>query len=87
MSQPEAPVAALTKSKEHERLIMKGADTMRKAIMTAKQPCETRIFSKRIGSTTYRVRVHFSRVSLETINDKIMRLVKSEVENERAVRP
>ena len=60
---------------------------MQKAIVTAEQPCETRIFTKRIGSTTYRVRIHFSRMSRETINDKIMRLVKSEVQNEKAVKP
>jgi len=51
----------------------------------AEQTCGTRTFTKRIGSTTYRVRVHFSRMSRETINDKIMRLVKSEAQNEKAV--
>jgi hypothetical protein len=35
-------------------------------------------FKKRIGSTDYRVNVHFSRTSRETANDKIARLVKSE---------
>lgn len=34
---------------------------------------------KRIGSTTYRVRVHFSDTGTETMNDKILRLVKREV--------
>lgn len=33
---------------------------------------------KRIGSTTYRVRVHFSDTSRETVNDKITRLIKRE---------
>ena len=35
-------------------------------------------FTKRIGSTTYKVSVHFSRTSKETMNDKILRLIKRE---------
>lgn len=34
---------------------------------------------KQIGSTTFEVAVHFSGTSRETITDKILRLVKSEV--------
>ena len=36
-------------------------------------------FSKRIGSTTYLVSVHFSKTSKETFEDKMMRFVESEV--------
>lgn len=35
-------------------------------------------FKKRIGSTTYVVSVHFSKTSRETIEDKIMRQIKSD---------
>lgn len=35
-------------------------------------------FTRRIGSTTYRVGVHFSRTNKETANDKIARLVRSD---------
>ncbi len=35
-------------------------------------------FTRRIGSTTYRVGVHFSRTSKETVNDKIAKLVRME---------
>ena len=35
-------------------------------------------FTRRIGSSTYRVGVHFSRTSRETADDKIARLVRSE---------
>ena len=38
-----------------------------------------RAFTKRIGSTTYRVSVHFSKTSRETVKDKILRLIKNEV--------
>lgn len=41
-------------------------------------PCEPRSFTKRIGSTNYRVSVHFSKTSRETIDDKILRLAKNE---------
>lgn len=36
---------------------------------------------KRIGSTTYVVKVHYSNEGKETIEDKLHRLIKSEVEN------
>jgi len=39
---------------------------------------EARIFTKRIGSTNYRVAVYFSRTSKESMNDKIIRLVRNE---------
>jgi hypothetical protein len=32
---------------------------------------------KRIGSTTYEVAVHFSQTSKETLDDKIMRLIRN----------
>jgi len=38
--------------------------------------------TKRIGSTTYKVSVHFSETSKETMGDKIVRLIKSEAVNE-----
>jgi hypothetical protein len=34
---------------------------------------------RRIGSTNYRVTIHFSDSSRETMNDKILRMAKSEV--------
>jgi len=36
-------------------------------------------FSKRIGSTVYTVSVYQSQTSKETIEDKLMRLIESEV--------
>ena len=40
-------------------------------------PTEQR-FTRRIGTTTYRIAVHFSETSKETMNDKIMRMIKNE---------
>jgi hypothetical protein len=37
---------------------------------------------RRIGSTNYRVSVHFSSTSRETMNDKILRMVQSEAVGE-----
>ena len=34
---------------------------------------------KKIGKTTYRVRVHFSETSKETMSDKIKRMLRNEV--------
>lgn len=42
-----------------------------------------RAFTKRIGSTTYRVSVHFSKTSRETVKDKILRLIKNEAASGR----
>ena len=39
---------------------------------------EKETFSRRIGSTTYRVGVHFSQTSRETMDEKIIRLIRNE---------
>jgi len=36
-------------------------------------------FVKKIDKTTYRVKVHFSTTSRETMQDKIIRMLKNEV--------
>ena len=41
-----------------------------------RQPC----FRKVIGNTTYVVRVHFSETSKETMEDKVKRLIRDDVE-------
>jgi hypothetical protein len=38
---------------------------------------------KRIGKTTYKVNVHFSTISKETMNDKIIRMLRNEVQNSK----
>lgn len=43
-----------------------------------KKPTE---WKKRIGSTTYRVNVHFSSTSKDTMQDKLLRLMEREVKN------
>lgn len=35
---------------------------------------------KKIGKTTYKVRVHFSNTSTETMSDKIKRMLKNEIQ-------
>ena len=36
---------------------------------------------KKIGKTTYKVRVHFSTTSTETMSDKIKRMLKNEIQD------
>lgn len=36
---------------------------------------------KKIGKTTYIVRVYFSQTSKETMNDKVDRLIKNDISN------
>lgn len=38
--------------------------------------------TKRIGSTTYKVSVHFSQTSKETMGDKIIRLIEKDAEEQ-----
>ncbi|MDL2327518.1 transposon-encoded TnpW family protein [Ruminococcaceae bacterium OttesenSCG-928-A11] len=40
---------------------------------------------KRIGSTTYVVKVHFSKTSKENMADKVMRLIKQEVPDAKRI--
>ena len=39
---------------------------------------------RRIGSTNYRVTIHFSKTNHETINDKILRLIKNDAAQGKA---
>lgn len=43
------------------------------------------LMTKRIGSTNYRVAVHFSRTSRESLDDKILRLIRNDTESGKAV--
>jgi hypothetical protein len=54
-------------------------------INTEQSPREAGTFTRRIGSTTYRVGVHFSRTSKETAKDKIARLIRAEAQRGKAV--
>ena len=41
--------------------------------------CTTFTLNRRIGSTNYRVNVHFSEAEAETLEDKIFRMIQNEV--------
>lgn len=43
------------------------------------QPNDATAMVRKIGKTTYKVRVHFSDTSRETMSDKIKRMLKNEV--------
>ena len=43
------------------------------------QPNDTPAMVRKIGKTTYKVRIHFSDTSQETMSDKIKRMLKNEV--------
>ena len=48
-------------------------------------PLEPYRLTKRLGSTVYEVNVYFNQDAKETMNDKIMRLVRNEAQNGKAV--
>jgi len=43
------------------------------------------IMLRRIGSTTYKIAVHFSQTSKETVSDKISRMIHNEISTGTAV--
>lgn len=49
-------------------------------LKTANTTEQIPVVRKKIGKTTYIVKLHFSKTSKQTLNDKIMRLVKSDIE-------
>ena len=58
--------------------------TMQTADTTpARAPEDAPALVKKIGKTTYKVRVHFSDTSTETMSDKIKRMLKNEIQKTR----
>ena len=54
--------------------------TMQTAVNTPdREPEDAPALVKKIGRTTYKVRIHFSQTSTETMSDKIKRMLKNEV--------
>jgi hypothetical protein len=53
--------------------------SMLDSAVTAFKSVEPPNYEKRIGSTVYRVIVHFSQDSNDTIEDKLIRLMESKV--------
>lgn len=47
---------------------------------TTKQENDRLALVKKIGKTTYRVHIHFSTTSTETMIDKIKRMLKNEIQ-------
>ena len=41
------------------------------------------VLVRRIGKTTYMVGIHFSQTSRETMDDKVLRLMKNDIRNTR----
>ena len=45
---------------------------------TATENAGTRTLMRRIGSTNYRIAIHFSETSKETMDEKILRIIENE---------
>ena len=55
--------------------------TMQTADTTpARAPEDAPALVKKIGKTTYKIHVHFSNTSTETMSDKIKRMLKKEIQ-------
>lgn len=56
-------------------------DQTNETTITAAAPeAEQYALIKTIGKTTYKVKIHFSTISTETMSDKIMRMLKNEIQ-------
>ena len=53
--------------------------TANSTVSMLKQEDERPTFVKKIGKTTYRVRIHFNATSSETMSDKIKRMLHNEI--------
>ena len=65
-------------SNEQTNIII-AADIGSAAPITAPE-AERPALVKKIGKTTYKVRVHFSTTSTETMSDKIKRMLRNEIQ-------
>ena len=43
-----------------------------------KDTLKENVITRRIGSTTYKLKVHFSETATETMEDKILRMIRNE---------
>jgi hypothetical protein len=43
-----------------------------------KKENNTRTITRRIGNTNYKINIHFSETSRETMDEKVLRLIKNE---------
>ena len=59
---------------------------MADAAAAARAPENTPAMVKKIGKTTYKVHVHFSNTSTETMSDKIKRMLKNEIQDRKSTR-
>jgi len=48
--------------------------------VTIERPADTSRFTKRIGSVVYEVRIHFNKNAKEKMGEKILRLIKNDME-------
>ena len=78
-TQPGAGFLFAWKTHQHD-ITGCGLPQERKEIIATIQSAEKNIATiyRRIGSTTYKVRVHFSDTAQETMNDKILHLIEHE---------
>ena len=75
-------------NRKHEYFLPDGAAPPGERSVMSKETCTmqtadttpARALIKKIGKTTYKVRVHFSQTSTETMSDKIKRMLKNEIQ-------
>jgi len=74
----ETPIQTLERRKGYAN----GNSTARQVYHGERERSTPRTFRRRIENTNYRVGVHFSRTSRETLEDKVLRMMKNEIATE-----
>jgi hypothetical protein len=75
-------VFAIPKPPPSKNNYRKGVGGMKNTIKnpTVKTPQEPCRFTKRIGSIVYEVEIHFNQDAKETMNDKLLRMIRRDLE-------
>jgi len=53
---------------------------MGRTVKSTTRASEPFVFRRRIGSTTFKVGIHFNEEARETINDKVLRMLKNDLQ-------
>jgi hypothetical protein len=68
---------------KHQKFFFERGNSMQKNIATSTKIRQETLykFNRKIGATNYVVSVNFSKTSRESINDKIMRLIRNDIQS------
>jgi len=79
MTQPRAGFLSAWNTHQHHTMGCVLPQERKVNIITIQEKAKTATICRRIGSTTYKVRVHFNDSTQDTLHDKILYLIQNQV--------